>query len=113
MLSHGVPMLLMGDEYGATKGGNNSAYCHDSPLNYLDWGVAEADEHGFARFMRRLIHLRCGLQGARARECIGVMLSAGGGQSATAGAVRHLLDTCGCTTLVCGTSRQDCNHLGD
>lgn len=26
-VSRGVPMMLMGDEYGHTKRGNNNAYC--------------------------------------------------------------------------------------
>ena len=26
MLSQGTPMMLMGDEYGHTKGGNNNTY---------------------------------------------------------------------------------------
>ncbi|GER41762.1 glycogen debranching enzyme [Striga asiatica] len=33
MVSQGVPMIYMGDEYGHTKGGNNNTYCHD---NYID-----------------------------------------------------------------------------
>ena len=61
LLSHGVPMLLMGDEYGHTKGGNNNTYCHDSPLNYLNWAQADHDSVGLTRFTRCLIKLRCGL----------------------------------------------------
>ncbi|CAN6587112.1 unnamed protein product [Malus baccata var. baccata] len=30
MVSQGVPMLCMGDEYGHTKEGNNNTYCHDN-----------------------------------------------------------------------------------
>ncbi|KAL8488298.1 hypothetical protein ACS0TY_024539 [Phlomoides rotata] len=30
MVSQGVPMIYMGDEYGHTKGGNNNTYCHDN-----------------------------------------------------------------------------------
>ncbi|KAF8057146.1 ISA1 [Scenedesmus sp. PABB004] len=58
LLSHGVPMLQMGDEYGHSKAGNNNTYCHDSELNWVDWAQVERDEGGFARFMRRLIHFR-------------------------------------------------------
>lgn len=46
LLSHGIPMLTMGDEYGHTKGGNNNTYCHDSPLNWLDWDAVRKDEFG-------------------------------------------------------------------
>lgn len=40
LLSCGVPMINMGDEYGHSKAGNNNTYCHDSELNYVryvDW----------------------------------------------------------------------------
>jgi len=37
LVSQGVPMLLMGDEVGGTRRGNNNAYCHDTELNWLDW----------------------------------------------------------------------------
>ena len=37
LVSQGVPMLLMGDEIGGSKGGNNNSYCHDSAINYFDW----------------------------------------------------------------------------
>ncbi|KAG1678800.1 hypothetical protein FOA52_012840 [Chlamydomonas sp. UWO 241] len=58
LLSHGVPMLLMGDEYGHSKGGNNNTYCHDSELNYLDWAMAGADADGLLRFTRAMIAIR-------------------------------------------------------
>ena len=32
MLSHGVPMILMGDEIGRTQQGNNNTYCQDNEL---------------------------------------------------------------------------------
>jgi isoamylase len=37
LLSRGVPMLLAGDERLRTQDGNNNAYCHDSPLSWVDW----------------------------------------------------------------------------
>lgn len=58
LLAHGVPMLVMGDEYGHSKGGNNNTYCHDSPLNYFDWTAARQDPDGLLRFTRHLIGLR-------------------------------------------------------
>jgi hypothetical protein len=58
LLSHGVPMLQMGDEYGHTKNGNNNTYCHDSELNWVNWDEVAADESGFARFTRGLIAFR-------------------------------------------------------
>ncbi|KAF6257870.1 isoamylase [Scenedesmus sp. NREL 46B-D3] len=55
LLSHGVPMLQMGDEFGHSKAGNNNTYCHDSELNWVDWQQVAEDTHGFARFTRQLI----------------------------------------------------------
>jgi pullulanase/glycogen debranching enzyme len=63
LLSHGIPMFQMGDEYGHSKAGNNNTYCHDSPLNWVDWQEVARDEQGFARFMRGLIAFRCAVGG--------------------------------------------------
>jgi isoamylase len=59
LLAHGVPMIMMGDEYGHSKGGNNNTYCHDSPLNWFDWAKATAEGDGFVRFFRLLVNFRC------------------------------------------------------
>lgn len=37
LLSTGVPMLLAGDEFGRSQGGNNNAYCQDNAVSWLDW----------------------------------------------------------------------------
>ncbi|KAK9833179.1 hypothetical protein WJX74_009440 [Apatococcus lobatus] len=58
LVAHGIPMILMGDEYGHSKGGNNNTYCHDSALNWLDWRQAEAAGNGYARYFRHLVRLR-------------------------------------------------------
>jgi isoamylase len=36
-LSQGIPMLLMGDEYGHTRLGNNNPYTQDNELNWFHW----------------------------------------------------------------------------
>lgn len=41
MLSQGIPMLLAGDEFGRTQGGNNNAYCQDSEVSWLDWAFLD------------------------------------------------------------------------
>lgn len=56
-LSHGVPMLLMGDECGRTQRGNNNAYCQDGPLSWFDWTLPETNQELF-RFCRELIGFR-------------------------------------------------------
>ncbi|KAM2637954.1 hypothetical protein EV1_022383 [Malus domestica] len=50
MVSQGVPMLCMGDEYGHTKGGNNNTYCHDNYINYFRWDKKEESSSDFFRF---------------------------------------------------------------
>jgi isoamylase len=56
-LSQGVPMLLGGDEFGRTQGGNNNAYCHDNEISWFDWSMAEANRDLFD-FTRALARLR-------------------------------------------------------
>lgn len=41
LLSQGTPMLLAGDEFGQTQGGNNNAYCQDNETSWLDWSTAD------------------------------------------------------------------------
>jgi glycogen operon protein len=50
MVSQGVPMILMGDEIGRTKKGNNNTYCHDNPLNWLDWTLLDKNRQLFCFF---------------------------------------------------------------
>ena len=57
LLSQGVPMLLAGDELGHTQGGNNNAYCQDSPLTWLNWELGP-EERELLGFVRGLIGLR-------------------------------------------------------
>lgn len=33
LLSQGVPMMVAGDEFGRTQGGNNNAYCQDNDIS--------------------------------------------------------------------------------
>jgi isoamylase len=56
-LAHGVPMFVMGDEFGRTQGGNNNAYNQDNETSWVDWKRAA----GFAeleRFVENLLALR-------------------------------------------------------
>ena len=65
LLSHGVPMILMGDEWGRTQGGNNNAYCQDTEMNWLDWEHGDQD---FAAFVAGLIRIRQTRQLLRAQK---------------------------------------------
>jgi pullulanase/glycogen debranching enzyme len=52
MLSVGTPMVLMGDEYGHTRGGNNNPYCQDNELNWFLWDELEKNKpFSFFKFM--------------------------------------------------------------
>ncbi len=42
LLSEGVPLLLGGDEFARSQGGNNNAYCQDDELTWFDWSAAAA-----------------------------------------------------------------------
>ncbi|HEV2376709.1 MAG TPA: glycogen debranching protein GlgX [Streptosporangiaceae bacterium] len=56
-VSQGVPMLLAGDEFGRTQGGNNNAYCQDNEVSWVDWDLADTDADLLA-FTRALAQLR-------------------------------------------------------
>jgi glycogen operon protein len=53
MLSNGVPMFRMGDEFLNTQGGNNNPYNQDNETTWLDWGRIDEfpDVHRFFRLM--------------------------------------------------------------
>jgi len=43
LLSQGVPMLLAGDEFGQSQGGNNNGYAQDNETTWLNWPDARDD----------------------------------------------------------------------
>jgi glycogen operon protein len=57
LLSQGTPMLLAGDEFGRTQGGNNNAYCQDNEISWLNWDLAEKGR-SLLRFTQTLCELR-------------------------------------------------------
>ncbi|MBY0587590.1 glycogen debranching protein GlgX [bacterium] len=76
MVSQGVPMILMGDEFGRSQQGNNNAYCHDSPLNWVCWDLAEKEKE-FHRFCRLILAFR------RAHPALRHSLHSGNGSART------------------------------
>jgi glycogen operon protein len=57
MLSEGAPLLLGGDEFARSQGGNNNAYCQDNELTWSDWD--EVARHAdLVDFTSRLCRLR-------------------------------------------------------
>jgi glycogen operon protein len=57
LLSQGTPMLLGGDEFGNSQGGNNNAYAQDNETGWLDWSGL-ADDPAFTQSVRDLVRLR-------------------------------------------------------
>jgi isoamylase len=57
-LAQGTPMLLAGDEFGRSQGGNNNAYCQDNEISWVDWAAIGPTEEADIAFVRRLIELR-------------------------------------------------------
>jgi len=57
LLAQGTPMLLAGDEFGRTQGGNNNAYCQDNDISWLDWKL-EGKGKTQIKFVKLLTGLR-------------------------------------------------------
>jgi isoamylase len=57
MLSNGTPMIVAGDEFMNTQGGNNNPYNQDNETTWLDWGRLAANRDVF-RFFRLMIAFR-------------------------------------------------------
>ncbi|THG12901.1 hypothetical protein TEA_021379 [Camellia sinensis var. sinensis] len=58
MISQGTPMMLMGDEYGHTRYGNNNSYGHDTAMNHFQWGQLEARKNDHMKFFSEMIKFR-------------------------------------------------------
>ena len=58
LISRGVPMLLGGDEFRRTQGGNNNAWCQDNETSWYDWSCLAKHKEIF-HFTRGLIAFRC------------------------------------------------------
>lgn len=57
MISHGVPMVLYGDEIGRTQRGNNNTYCQDNELTWMNWN-STSEQRDLFRFFKNLIQFR-------------------------------------------------------
>ncbi|MDD5762596.1 MAG: glycogen debranching protein GlgX, partial [bacterium] len=54
LFSSGTPMILGGDEFLRTQGGNNNAYCQDNPISWFDWGEVERNADMVAFFRKAI-----------------------------------------------------------
>ncbi len=57
LLGAAVPMILAGDEFGNSQGGNNNPYCLDSPVSWVNWREKKKNEELFA-FVKKVIAFR-------------------------------------------------------
>jgi len=57
LVSRGVPMLLGGDEFRRTQGGNNNAYCQDNATSWVDWRDFQKHQEIY-RFAQGMITFR-------------------------------------------------------
>ena len=57
LFAQGTPMLLAGDEFRRTQGGNNNAYCQDDEIAWVDWTLKDANAELVA-FVQRATTLR-------------------------------------------------------
>ncbi|PNR92797.1 glycogen debranching protein GlgX [Petrotoga sp. 9PWA.NaAc.5.4] len=57
MVSQGLPMILMGDEFCRTQFGNNNAYCQDNYISWVDWSRKEKFKDVF-EFTKNMIEFR-------------------------------------------------------
>jgi isoamylase len=58
LFSQGTPMILAGDEFARTQGGNNNAYAQDNEIGWVDWDGIDDERRALIEFTRRAIKLR-------------------------------------------------------
>ena len=66
MLSNGIPMFRMGDEFLQTQHGNSNPWNQDNATSWLDWARLEANQDVF-RFFQMMIEFRKKMGIARSR----------------------------------------------
>ena len=57
LFSRGTPMILAGDEFARTQGGNNNAYAQDNEIGWVDWNITP-QSRALAEFVQKVIILR-------------------------------------------------------
>lgn len=57
LISQGIPMIHMGDEYGHTKRGNNNSWCQDNERNWFNWPELDS-QASLVHFWKEMIKLR-------------------------------------------------------
>ena len=57
LFAQATPLLLAGDEFGHSAGGNNNAYCQDNKTNWLNWNTDE-NNRKYQDFVKKCIAFR-------------------------------------------------------
>ena len=57
LLSQGTPLILSGDEFGNSQGGNNNAYCQDNEVSWLNWNQIRQNRELY-EFVKKTIGFR-------------------------------------------------------
>jgi isoamylase len=58
LFSQGTPMILAGDEFARTQGGNNNAYAQDNEIGWIDWEGIDDEARALLDFTRTVVELR-------------------------------------------------------
>jgi glycogen operon protein len=109
LFSHGTPMILAGDEFSRSQGGNNNGYAQDSEISWVNWDLND-NAKALQEFVRRLIGIRKAqplLQRENWRDMMGVTwFNPGGGEQQA----EHWTDA-GATTIGVRLSRDDLKEV--
>ncbi|HJA92417.1 MAG TPA: hypothetical protein H9717_04775 [Candidatus Eisenbergiella merdipullorum] len=57
LTAQGTPMIVSGDEFGFSHGGNNNPYCQDNGVNWLNWRLLD-EKRDFLEFVKNAIAMR-------------------------------------------------------
>lgn len=57
LLAQGTPMLLAGDEFGNSQGGNNNPYCLDNQVSWVDWSAYQKNRD-LTEFVKKAVAFR-------------------------------------------------------
>jgi glycogen operon protein len=57
-LSKGTPLILAGDEFGNTQGGNNNTYCQDNEIGWLNWDAITDQGRSLQDFVAKMTAFR-------------------------------------------------------
>ena len=57
LTAQGTPMIVSGDEFGFSHGGNNNPYCQDNAVSWLNWKLMETNREFFS-FVKEAVAFR-------------------------------------------------------